>query len=66
MVVPSTPSVSTLDSQQSSNNEITNDEMIDVLELKDVDVADVLKLLSKKSGLNIIANQDVNDIKKQY
>lgn len=33
--------------------------IIDVLELKDMDIGDVLKLISKKSGLNIVAGQEV-------
>lgn len=32
---------------------------IDVLELKDMDVIDVLKLIAQKSGLNIVAGQNV-------
>ncbi len=40
-------------------DDITANETIDVLELKDVEISDVLKLLSSKSGLNIIANQNV-------
>ena len=34
--------------------------MIDVLELKDMSIADVLKLISKKSGLNIVSGKNVN------
>ncbi len=33
--------------------------MIDVLELKDMDIGDVLKLISKKSGLNIVKGRNV-------
>ena len=33
--------------------------LIDVLDLKAMDILDVLKLISQKSGLNIIAGQDV-------
>ncbi|MCA9401630.1 MAG: hypothetical protein KC713_08380 [Candidatus Omnitrophica bacterium] len=33
--------------------------MIDVLDLKNIDILDVLKLISKKSGLNIVAGKDV-------
>ncbi|MFA5059220.1 MAG: secretin N-terminal domain-containing protein [Candidatus Omnitrophota bacterium] len=33
--------------------------ILDALELKDMDIADVLKLVSKKSGLNIVAGQNV-------
>jgi len=33
--------------------------IIDVLELKEMDIGDVLKLLSKKSGLNIISGKNV-------
>ena len=33
--------------------------MIDVLELKDMDIGDVLKLISKKTGLNIVTGQNV-------
>ncbi|MCX5680772.1 MAG: hypothetical protein NT079_00515, partial [Candidatus Omnitrophica bacterium] len=32
---------------------------IDVLELKDMDIGDVLKLISKKSGLNIVSGKTV-------
>jgi len=35
------------------------DVIIDVLELKDMDIDDVLKLISKKSGLNIVSGKDV-------
>ncbi len=34
--------------------------MIDLLDLKEVDIRDVLKLLSQKSGLNIIADEQVH------
>lgn len=34
-------------------------ETIDVLDLKNMDVLDVLKLIAKKSGLNIVAGQNV-------
>lgn len=33
--------------------------ILDILELKDMEIADVLKLISKKSGLNIVAGRDV-------
>ncbi|HNV23446.1 MAG TPA: hypothetical protein PKH98_00995, partial [Candidatus Omnitrophota bacterium] len=33
--------------------------LIDVLDIKDLDVLDVFKLISQKSGLNIIVGQDV-------
>ncbi|MFH1360900.1 MAG: secretin N-terminal domain-containing protein [Candidatus Omnitrophota bacterium] len=33
--------------------------LLDVLELKDMDIDDVLKLISKKSGLNIVKGRDV-------
>ena len=33
--------------------------MIDVLELKDMEITDVLKLIAQKSGLNIVAGQNV-------
>ena len=33
--------------------------MLDVLELKDMDIVDVLKLIAKKSGLNIVAGKNV-------
>ncbi|MDP3142763.1 MAG: secretin and TonB N-terminal domain-containing protein, partial [Candidatus Omnitrophota bacterium] len=33
--------------------------IIDTLELKDMDIADVLKLISQKSGLNIVAGRNV-------
>ncbi|MFA5659291.1 MAG: secretin N-terminal domain-containing protein [Oscillospiraceae bacterium] len=36
-----------------------NSLILDVLELKDMDINDVLKLLSKKSGLNIISGKNV-------
>lgn len=39
--------------------ELTDELVIDLLELKNMDMADVIKLLSKKSGLNIIAGRDV-------
>ena len=39
--------------------EISDDLMIDVLELKAMDIIDVLKLLSQKSGLNIVAGNGV-------
>lgn len=32
---------------------------LDVLDLKNIDILDVLKLISQKSGINIIANQNV-------
>ncbi len=35
------------------------DIMIDVLDLKNMDIIDVLKLVAKKSGLNIVAGRDV-------
>lgn len=34
-------------------------QILDVLDLKNMDILDVLKLISQKSGLNIIAGQDV-------
>ncbi len=34
-------------------------QVLDVLDLKNMDILDVLKLISQKSGLNIIAGQDV-------
>jgi type II secretory pathway component GspD/PulD (secretin) len=34
--------------------------IIDTLELKDMDMLDVLKLLSQKSGLNIVAGKNIN------
>ncbi len=34
--------------------------MIDLLELKNMDIIDVLKLISQKSGLNIVAGRDVS------
>lgn len=33
--------------------------IVDVLELKDMDIGDVLKLISKKTGLNIVTGQNV-------
>jgi len=39
--------------------ELTDELVIDLLELKNMDMADVIKLLSKKSGLNIIAGRNV-------
>ena len=38
---------------------LASQETIDLLELKDMPIADVLKLLSQKSGLNIIAGANV-------
>src|SRR3990167_4858181 len=35
-------------------------QILDVLDLKNMDILDVLKLISQKSGLNIIAGQDVH------
>ena len=37
----------------------TSQTFLDVLDLKDMDILDVLKLISKRTGLNIVANQDV-------
>jgi len=53
-----------LDSSQSSVNTIRvtrldDPVMLDVLDLKNMDILDVLKLISQKSGLNIIAGQKV-------
>jgi len=39
--------------------DLPDETMIDVLDLKDMEVADVLKLLSEKSRINIIAGQGV-------
>lgn len=33
--------------------------VVDILELKDMDISDVLKLISQKTGLNIVAGQNV-------
>ena len=42
------------------NDQLSIDErMLDVLDLKNMDILDVLKLISQKSGLNIIAGQNV-------
>ena len=38
----------------------TKSNMLDTLELKDMDINDVLKLLSAKTGLNIIAGKTIN------
>ncbi|VAW12081.1 hypothetical protein MNBD_BACTEROID05-1002, partial [hydrothermal vent metagenome] len=40
------------------NNE-NGEAIIDVLDLKNIDILDVLKLISKKSGVNIVAGQSV-------
>ena len=53
-----------LNSSQSSVNTIQvtrldDPIMLDVLDLKNMDILDVLKLISQKSGLNIIAGQNV-------
>lgn len=39
--------------------EIDEDIIVDVLELKNMDIIDILKLLSQKSGLNIVAGSGV-------
>lgn len=39
--------------------DINENAMIDVLQLKDLDINDVLKLISEKTGLNIIAGQGI-------
>lgn len=39
--------------------DINEEAMIDVLQLKDLDIDDVLKLISEKTGLNIIAGQGI-------
>ncbi len=44
---------------QSEASASQNNPLIDVLELKDIDITDVLKLISKKSGFNIVAGKDV-------
>jgi len=50
--------VSQMDGQQPK--EIKKDSnIIDVLELKDMEIIDVLKLIAQKSGLNIVAGQNV-------
>ncbi len=41
--------------EHKSNNDI----VLDVLELKDMEIGDVLKLISKKTGLNIVAGNNV-------
>ncbi|MDP8266524.1 MAG: secretin N-terminal domain-containing protein [Candidatus Aceula meridiana] len=43
----------------SSVREVGGRLVLDVLELKDMDIVDVLKLISKKSGLNIVAGANV-------
>ena len=43
-----------------SNSLAQGNDVIDVLDLKNMDVSDVLKLISQKSGLNIVAGQNVN------
>ena len=50
-----TKQVSRIDNSQ----DIPEGTVIDVLELKDMDIKDVLKLISDKSGLNIIAGTNV-------
>ncbi|MDD3374455.1 MAG: secretin N-terminal domain-containing protein [Candidatus Omnitrophica bacterium] len=42
-----------------SNRRASESVMLDALELKDMDIVDVLKLISKKSGLNIVAGKNV-------
>ncbi|MDP8265236.1 MAG: secretin N-terminal domain-containing protein [Candidatus Aceula lacicola] len=42
-----------------SSNSFSAGIVLDALELKDMDIVDVLKLISKKSGLNIVAGKNV-------
>lgn len=44
---------------QEDAGEFADNAVIDVLQLKDMDIKDVLKLISDKSGLNIIAGNNV-------
>ena len=44
---------------ESSAGPMSDAAVIDVLDLKDMDIIDVLKLISQKSGLNIVAGQNV-------
>jgi len=53
------PLAAPLSPRVSASKEISDDIMIDVLELKAMDIVDVLKLLSQKSGLNIVAGNGV-------
>ena len=39
--------------------ELPENAIIDILQLKDINIVDVLKMISQKSGLNIIAGKDV-------
>ena len=40
--------------------DINNTAMVDTLQLKDMDIRDVFKLLSEKTGINIIAGQGIS------
>ena len=44
---------------ENSSSEKLNPDIIDVLELKDMEILDVLKVIAQKSGLNIVAGQNV-------
>ncbi len=46
-------------SEQAPKANTDNTTIIDELDLKDVDIADVLKLISQKSGLNIVVGNNV-------
>lgn len=45
---------------ETSSFELAEESIIDVLDLEQIEVLDVLKLISQKSGLNIIASSNVN------
>ena len=53
------PSVDTVEAEQKEISIADKTIMIDVLELKDMEIKDVLKLISKKTGLNIVAGRNV-------
>lgn len=44
---------------QAAGQELPHNMLVDVLELRNMDIMDVLKLLSQKTGLNIVAGEDV-------
>lgn len=52
-VPPPNPSAMVTTSNQGQSR------LLDVLDLKDMDILDVLKLISKRTGINIVANQNV-------
>ncbi len=59
MVIPMEPVVSPAEPVVVARPLLGEKQVIDVLDLKSMDILDVLKLISQKSGLNIIAGQDV-------